>query len=122
MVARKNGDATRYSILTLLVGELETRLKGSNSSDASVEAVARKLIKSNSETLAIRPDEKLLAENAILEEFLPKQLTQDELETIIKSVASLGGANVGSVMKYLNQEYQGQFDRALAAKLAKEAL
>lgn len=120
--ARKNSNTVRYSILTLLVGEYETRLKGPDAKDASVEAIARKLIKSNTETLAVRDDKKLRAENAILEEFLPKQLTETQLTAIINKLAANDGANIGSIMKVLNQKYAGQFDRSLAAKLVKSVI
>lgn len=115
MLSRK--DKIRYNILTVLLGEYETKLKGSNPKDADVVSIAKKFIKNNKEVLAIKEDETLLEEIKVLEEFLPKQLTGAELSAII---AEADKDSLGDIMKYLNQSFKGQFDSKTASELAKE--
>jgi hypothetical protein len=116
LTARKDADKTRYNILTLLAGEFDTKSKSAN--PATIEEIARKLIKSNKETLAVNGNNTVLEkEIAILEEFLPKQMSTNELRQVI---VDSGETNIGAIMKLLNTQYSGQFDRAEAAKIAKE--
>lgn len=64
--------------------------------------------------------EKLLTEIKVIEEFLPQQLNEAELEKIITQIKSSDpSANMGSVMKNLKENYSGQYDGALASQIAK---
>lgn len=120
MTARKDGDRVKYGILTLLVGEIETSSKSSNAKEVTVESVARKLIKSNNESLAVKNDPQLAAENEILMGFLPSQLSESQLVEVIENFVQAESKSIGEVMKHLNQNYADQFDRGLAAKIAKQ--
>jgi len=113
-----------FNILTLLVGELETVSKrdGSEITDDKVVAVAKKLIKSNEETLRLKAGagaEKLVAENDVLRTLLPQELSEDQL---LKILADAKPANIGEAMKHLNGQYAGQFDKGLASRVAKQYL
>lgn len=56
----------------------------------------------------------------ILESFLPKQLSEDDLKTIILDFKDKNaGANIGQIMGHLSQNYKGQYDGKLASQLAK---
>lgn len=120
---RRNADnVIGFNILTLLVGELETAAKrdGSAVTDDKVIAAAKKLIKSNSESIRLgaRAD-KLEKENDVLQKFLPQELTADQIHGII--VAS-SATNIGEAMKALNDGYAGKFDKRLASQVAKQIL
>lgn len=124
--AMKNKDAIRKSILTTLLGEVETNAKRENTdaTDELVIAMCKKFIKSNGEVLTKAVASRQLfnqlnTENIILSEFLPKQLTEAELRVII---TELNATNIGQVMQHLNKNHNGQFNRGLAASLAKELL
>lgn len=63
------------------------------------------------------------AELKVLEEFLPKQLTEAQVKSIINEIiAGLEGPNMGAVMKELSPKIKGQFDGKKASQLVQEAL
>lgn len=60
-------------------------------------------------------------EQAILEAYLPQQLSAAELEGIIKSIAAeLGTTQIGPVMAKLRERHGGQFDGKAASELIKK--
>ena len=75
-----------------------------------------------------RPDlaEDELAQALIMEEYLPKQLSEDELKTIIKSaIAEIGAtsaADMGKVMGAANKVIAGRADGKLVSQFVKELL
>ncbi len=70
--------------------------------------------------------EKERAEIAIIERYLPKALTDDELRALIGTLAAEVGAtskrDMGKVMKVLGERYKGRYDGKLASKLIGEVL
>ncbi len=70
--------------------------------------------------------EKLHREMDVLMEYLPKQLTEDELTEIIKeAIASTGASSVkdmGKVMGIVTQKTKGRADGKLIGALAKKLL
>lgn len=80
----KNREA--FSTLGTLEGD--ARLIGMNdgnreTTDAEVIATIIKFIKGIDETIKLQPSEKLEAEKILLSSYLPKQLSEDELNKII---------------------------------------
>jgi uncharacterized protein YqeY len=66
---------------------------------------------------------KTVKEIEALQIYMPKQITEDEVKTIIKEIiAAHPGANMGMVMKELTPKIKGQFDGKLANDLVKAAL
>lgn len=62
-------------------------------------------------------------EISILAEYLPKQLSEEEVKTMINSIVSANpGINAGLVMKELSPKIKGQFDSKLANEMVKNAL
>lgn len=61
-----------------------------------------------------------------IKNFLPKQLSKNEVKTIVKSTISELGAkdvrDMGKVMSFLREKYSGQMDLSIAGKLLKEHL
>jgi uncharacterized protein YqeY len=66
------------------------------------------------------------AEAAILESYLPRQLTPDELRPLLaQAIAELGAtsiADMGKVMPVLIQQFKGRADGRLISQLAREIL
>lgn len=66
------------------------------------------------------------AELAVLSTYLPTELTEDEIATIVASaVASVGGAGMsamGAVMKVIQPQVAGRADGGRVAALVREAL
>lgn len=130
LMARKTRDGVASSLLVTLLSEAE--MVGLNdgkreSTDAEVLATVRKFLKNIDETLKVRPDDAVVRrEKEILEGYLPKQLSEDELRAAIQAVASeLGLAAItpkdtGALMKGLNARFAGQFAGAQASALIKQ--
>lgn len=110
MKARREVEKT---ILRLALGEVQTEeaRRGATLSDADVEKILRKLVKSNVETIAATDDParkaELSEEVSILESILPKTLGEDDVIAALASVAdaikSAGGDGpaTGIAMKHL---------------------
>ena len=66
------------------------------------------------------------AEGAIIADYLPKQLTEDEVKELIEAAIKETGANspaqMGLVMKNLQPKIAGKADGALVSSLVKAAL
>lgn len=134
--ARKSTDlepATKkmkVAVLTTLIGEAEAIGKSDGNrptTDSEVMALIKKFIKNLNETLSHRPDDvQALYEKELLQEYLPKQLTQDELFNVIEDIimreSLVGPRSMGAVMKCLKEEFDGQFDAKLASQLSKDLL
>jgi len=67
-----------------------------------------------------------LAEKAIIEAYLPKQMTADEIKAVIEDVITETGANsmqaMGQVIGAVKQKTSGAADGAVIAALVKERL
>ena len=131
--ARKNKDAVLATLLVTLYSEAATVGKNAGNretTDAETVAVVKKFIKGIDETLiALKEDtasiryKTALAERAILETFLPKQLTAEQLSAVIAELVKNSTAlTMQTVMKTLKEQYSGCYDGALASKLVKEMI
>lgn len=128
--AMKAHDKVRLSILRQVHGEIKNIEVNERReiTDADVDAMLKRLIKQTSETLegSIKAGnneertETLRAQVAILEEYLPKQISGDELIALVeKTIAEVNAAtkrDMGKVMGALNAATGGNFDKAAAAK------
>jgi len=102
-------------------------------SDDEVLNLLQSLIKSRRESIELykqggRQDlvDKEAAEIAVIEHFLPKQMSEEETRAVIRElVASLGASTVkdmGKVMAALKSKYAGQLDMAKASAAVKDVL
>ena len=67
--------------------------------------------------------QKVHAEIALAETFLPKQLSEDELLNAMKDIFNQAPEkNIGAIMKGLKEKYTGQYDSKLASQLAAKVL
>ena len=128
--AMKAHDKLRLSILRQVHGEIKNIEVNERReiTDADVDAMLKRLIKQTGETLegSIKAGnneertETLRAQVAILEEYLPKQISGDELIALVeKTIAEVGAEtkrDMGKVMGALNAATGGNFDKAAAAK------
>jgi len=120
----------RMALSTIRLAEID---KGAPLDEAAVLSILQKEIKSRQEAIedarrANRPDlvESSQAEIAVLQEFLPKQLTIDELEALAKQViAEVGATNVremGQVMKVLVPRLEGRAPGDQASQVVRRLL
>ena len=137
--AKKDPDAKiRAGVLTTLIGELETASKksGKELTDPQIVAVIKKFIKNIDETSAeleksinsgsgsiVNTILQLDTELAALEHHLPDQLTETQVKDIVTAmIESNDNVNMGSIMKELKTNYEGQYDGRMASTIVKEAL
>lgn len=120
MAAFKAGDAIKKSILSVVKGEIQTREKNIAVADLSDEEVTKILLKTQKslkETISLTGDQKSKDELTIIETYLPKEMTRDEIEAKIREVIGHGPVNIGLVMK----AFAGlPVDRALVSKVCQE--
>ena len=128
--AMRAHDKNRLSILRQVHGEVKNIEVNERRDivEADVDAMLKRVLKQTGETLegaikAATSEERtamLKEQVAILEEYLPKQVSGDELIALIeKTIADLGAEtkrDMGKVMGALTAATGGNFDKAAAAK------
>lgn len=132
--ARKIKATAKVDLLTTLYSEAFMIGKndgGRASTDAEVIAVIKKFIKNINECLAVDLQPAVRAayevELEILNEYLPKQLTEDEIRSIINSLqitakASSKKLEMGEIMKYFKENHAGLYDGRFLSLMSKEML
>ena len=139
-LAIRSQDKRRMATLRLIAAAIKDRdiqSRGTGKDDtpteADLQALLMKMIKQRRESAAAyekggRPD--LAAQEreeiAIIEEFLPRQMTDEEIAEAVNAVIEEVGAqslkDMGKVMGALKAKYAGQMDMAKASRLVKEKL
>ena len=136
--AMKGGDKARVGALRLIMAalkerEIEARGAGKIVSRADELALLTKMVKSRQESSAIYAEagRKELAEQengeiAVISEFLPKQMSEAEVEAAAKAAIAQVGASsmkdMGKVIAALKERYAGQMDFAKASGTVKALL
>lgn len=110
-LARLAKDDLKSTVLTVLAGEVE-RLKGKEEiTDTRVVAIVKKMLADNEQVLLVTTQEHIRGvvkeEAEILTSYLPKQLTDQEIATII---ASNDLNSIKEVMQFFKTNYAGQYD------------
>lgn len=124
--ARKGGDRFGVTVLSTLLGEMQNKIPKDATPDqqhAQATAIVKKFIEGIDETTKVTPDKNkrllLSAERLILEEFMPAQLTDDELEFAIDKISRVEGTtDKGIIMKVLKAHYPNRYDGKKAAQFA----
>lgn len=84
--------------------------------------------KKTKESISMYPEgspqrEELENEVKVMEEFLPKPLSQEEVAAMILEIkASQDSPNMGSIMKELSPKIKGKFDGKLASQMVKDSV
>ena len=138
--ALKNGDKERIHTLRLIIAaikdkEIASRSSGEDSkiSEETIIQLLKKMVKQRNDSIemfekASRTElvEKEKLEITIINEFLPKQLSEDETAAIcdkaINATESSSLKEIGKVIKYLKDNSSSSLDMSLASKLIKEKL
>ncbi len=135
--AMKNKDEALLRGLRAIKAEIikaktEPGANGVISEDGEMKLL-QKLVKQRRDSLTIfqeqnRADlaEKELEEIAVIEKFLPVQMTEDEVkaavEAIVKELGAAGPQDLGKVMGVASKQLAGKADGKLIAAVAKNAL
>ena len=134
--AMKAKDTTTLTALRAIKSQLllaATEKGGGESSDEAGIKMLQKLVKQRKESAELyngqgRKDlaDPELAEAAIIEKYLPKQLTEDELkpiiEAIIAKVGAAGPQDMGKVMGAASQELAGKADGKTISTVVRQLL
>jgi uncharacterized protein YqeY len=133
--ALKAGDKTKVATLRLLIAALrnERIQAGRDLTTDEVEAAVRRGVKQRKDSIEQyekggRRDlvEAEKAELAVLESYLPKSLSDVEIEAAIRAIVAekgfSSGKDVGLVMKELMARHRGRVDGKRAQEMARQIL
>ena len=131
----KSGDKEKTTTLRMAISEIKKEEidKRSELSEQEVNAILQRMIKQRKDSFsqfssAGREDlaQKEEREIETLSEFLPEQLSEEEINEIVsKTIINLNAEtlqDIGKVMGSLKTELQGKADMPLVSKLVKENL
>ena len=134
IAAMKARDKARVSVLRLVNSEIKSFEVNNreNISDENVIKIVEKSIKQNKEALEYAKqannEEKIAEGNfaiEVLTPYLPKQLTDDEVNEMLKEIIASGNytaADMGKIMKEIMPKVSGKFDRSKINPMVKALL
>ena len=139
VAAMKSGDKPRTAAVRLILSALKNRdieLRTGTApadDDSLVTEVLQKMIKQRRESIAMYEQggraelaEAEKAEVAVIESFLPAQMSDDEARAAIDAIVAETGAgsvkDMGRVMAVLKERHAGQLDMSKASGLVKARL
>lgn len=132
------GETERVTVLrglksVILYAEVAEGKRGEGLLDEQIVSLFQKEAKKRQESadLYVKAGEqaradKELAEKAIIEEYLPEQMSEDEIRTLIdQAVQEIGSSeprNMGQIIGLVKQKTQGAADGSVIARLVKERI
>ncbi len=133
--ALRSGDAQRKTTVRMALASIknaEVEVRGELEEDLVLNLI-QKEVKARQETIegaqqANRPDliKKAEEEIAILNEFLPEQLSEEELRTLVQEAIEESGASsmaeIGAIMGLLMPKIRGKADGKQANQIVRELL
>ena len=139
VTAMKSGDKPRTAAIRLIQSAIKNRdieLRTSDKApddDALVTEVMQKMIKQRRESIAMYETggraelaEAERAEVAVIEEFLPQQMSEEQTAAAIDAIVAETGAtspkDMGRVMALLKERHASQLDMSKASGLVKARL
>lgn len=138
--ALKSKDQVALSTIRLIMAALKDRDitarasgKAEGIDDSEILSMLQSMMKQRNESIKTYEDagrkdlaDRERAEIVVIETFMPKQLSEDEITAAVQSKIKETGADsvrdMGKVMAALKAEYAGQFDMGRASALVKSAL
>lgn len=125
-LARDTKDVTFFSTI---IGELEGKAKLKKPveaqvvTDEEVIAYAKRYIQTNLDNIrlakTIEEVQFLEQENAYLSQFVPDELTENQIKDVILSNEFF---NIGQFMQHMKQHYAGRYDGKLATEIFKKGV
>ena len=138
--AMKSGDQRRLSTVRMIMAglkdrDIDARGKGNPNGieEADILRLLQGMVKQRRESMELykqgnRPElvQQEQEEIAVIESFLPKQMSEAEAEAAIKAAIAATGAqsvkDMGKVMAALKEKHSGQLDMSRAGGLVKKLL
>jgi uncharacterized protein YqeY len=140
VTAMKSGDKARTATIRLIQSSLKNRdieLRGGTGApaddDVLVTEVLQKMVKQRRESVALYEQggrqelaDAESAEIAVIEDFLPSQMSEEEAKAAIDSIVAETGASslkdMGKVMAAVKEKHAGKMDMSKASGLVKARL
>lgn len=134
--AFKTSDNSKKELIRMILSEIALEegrgAAGFSLNDEGVLSVIKKM-KKNSEAIVEgckesgrEIDNKILKEIEILNSYLPKQLTEDQIKMLVADIMEELGANsikdMGKIMSKFNSEFPGQADGKIVSQIVKNRL
>lgn len=122
ITAFKSGDVVTKNLLSVVKGEIQTQEKNTmvaSLPDEDVTKILNKFVKSLKETLVANPNETTQKELAIIESYLPKQLTVEEIQSIVNKLIESGLSSMGEFMKHFKDL---PVDKQIVANIIKQSI
>lgn len=128
--AMKDKDADARSVYSVVINKynnlsIELKAEGKEPNDTNMISVIQKTVKELEEELVgwvkLGRQEKIDSiqyQKNLINNYLPKQLSKDEIKTIIDS---LEDKSIPSVMKHFKTNYAGQVDMRLVNEIVKDS-
>jgi uncharacterized protein YqeY len=132
--AMKSKDTLRLSVIRLVkkyIQELETSVGHTGDvTDVEIMKIINKLVKQGKDSAEqyksagrIELYNEEMLQVAVLEEYLPKQMSEDEISVEIdKVMTETGSTNMGVLMKELNSRLAGRADGKTISRILKTKL
>ena len=121
--AMKAKDDVKKNILRVIKAEISRVEAGLKDLD-DTEVI--KLIKKNIKSLEELGTQEAMAEKAVLESYMPQQMTALQIESAITEIIAQTGASsmkdMGKVMGAFNGKYAGQADGSIVSSVVKSKL
>ena len=128
--AMKERNANKRAILSVVINKytnasIEAKSSGKELTDADMLAIIQKTIKElNDEAESfVKADRheraaEIMQQLAYIHNYLPKQLTEDEIKA---EIDKLTDKSIPSIMKHFKTNFAGQVDMSLVSKIARGA-
>lgn len=121
--AKKNRETVKANLLSTLYAEIFTQSKsGKEMTEEDEIKIIRKFMKNADETLSFdisaEARQKLEEEKKLLEAYLPKQLTKDEIDTIVSKLVA-EGKTMKDIMPFFKENYNGRYDGKAVSEAVK---
>jgi uncharacterized protein YqeY len=127
--ARRQQDKDRARLLSTLLSdirnrEIEVRHELENGEVVEVLARAVKLRNEAAEQMASRPElaDRERGEATILKAYMPPQLSEEEIRSIVQGAIDAGAQNIGAVMGRVMPEVKGRADGREVNRIVREVL
>lgn len=126
--ALKNKDKTARAVLSVVINKyrvnaIELKAQGKEATDVDLIKVINKVVKELEEEkegyLKLNRTEQvedIENQKAIIEKYLPKLMSEDEIKKVI---SSLEDKSMPSIMKHFKMNYDGKADMSLVSKIAR---
>lgn len=133
--AMRNKDSVKRDVLKMVVDKAKTIMKERNPTDSSdvisddvmIQAINKEIKQLNQtkDALSGREDSQYFHETTIkmeiLNEYLPKQMTREEVEVAVANILSNGEhPNFGMKMKFVMNELRGKADNKLIKEIVEK--